>query len=138
MSFMLDTCVVSEFLQKRPDQKVIEWMGAQIEESLFLSVLTIGEIRKGISKLQPSKRRNDLEGWLARLLDRYGTRVLPITVAVADRWGVVKGNAELDCKPLSVIDSLIAATALEHDLTVVTRNVNDFAPAKVDLLNIWS
>ncbi len=138
MSFLLDTCVVSEFLKQDPDAQVVAWVGDQLEDSLFLSVLTIGEIRKGTAKLRPSRRRAELEAWLGKMIDRYGERVLPISVAVADRWGLVKASAERAGKPLSVIDSLIAATALVNDLTVVTRNEQDFAATGAKLLNIWT
>jgi predicted nucleic acid-binding protein len=138
MSFLLDTCVLSEFLRKRPSEKVVGWVDVQLEDLLFLSVLTTGEIRKGISKLKPSKRKNELEAWLLKVQDRYGPRILPISVTVADRWGRIKAVAETAGKPLSVIDSLIAATALVHGLTVVTRNEADFAPSGVKLLNIWN
>ncbi len=137
MSYLLDTCVPSEFLKKKPDQKTVVWFGKQLEESLYFSVLTIGEIQKGITRLDPSKRRTELELWLESIIYRYDRRILPLTVEIAVRWGIIKGELETQGTVLPVIDGLIAATALEHDLTVVTRNVADFSPTGVKILNLW-
>jgi toxin FitB len=137
MNYLSDTCALSEFLKKTPDEKVIEWFENQIEDSLFISVLTIGEINKGISKLPPSKRKTELETWLESILFRYDKRILPISLNIATRWGNLLGELEPKGRVLPIIDSLIAATALEHDLTIITRNESDFADTGAKVLNIW-
>jgi len=137
MRYLLDTCLLSEFLKKLPNVGVRQWFDAQEEESLCLSVLAIGEIRKGITKLPESKRRTELELWLESLVRRYDKRILPFTIVSANLWGLLKGRLEKQGKVLSVIDSLMAATALEHDLTIVTRNEDDFMQTGVNLLNVW-
>ncbi|NJM54301.1 MAG: type II toxin-antitoxin system VapC family toxin [Blastocatellia bacterium] len=137
MNYLSDTCALSEFLNKKPDPKVIEWFEKQIEDALFVSVLTIGEINKGIVKLPASKRKTELETWLKSILFRYDKRILPISLSIATRWGRLLGELEPKGRVLPIIDSLIAATALEHDLTIITRNESDFADTGVKILNIW-
>lgn len=137
MSYLLDTCVISEFLKKRPDANVVKWLAGQMDESLYLSVLTLGEVRKGISRLKPSKRRDELDEWFDQIRSRFERRVLVIGPETADIWGRIKGEAEEKGVVLSVIDSLIAATALKNNLTVVTRNENDFAATGAKILNVW-
>lgn len=137
MSHLLDTCVISEFKKKQPEGKVIDWLNAQIEESLFLSAITIGEIQKGITLLPPSKRRNNLEGWLEMIILRYDTRILPLDTEVMQRWGQLTSQLEQKGRVLPFIDSLIAATVLVHRLTLVTQNEKDFAGTGAKMLNIW-
>lgn len=138
MSFLLDTSVVSELVKKVPHEGVVSWLGRQDEESLYLSVLTLGELEKGISKLRASARRDRLRTWLAReLTARFADRLLPVDVPVAARWGMLTGNAEKRGTPLPVIDSLIAATALERGFSVVTRNVADFERCGVACVDPW-
>lgn len=137
MSFLLDTSVVSELVKKVPDEGVLDWLGRQDEDSLYLSVLTLGELEKGISKLG-SARRDRLRTWLARdLAARFAERLLPVDVTVATRWGTLTGTAEKRGMPLAVIDSLIAATALEHGFSVVTRNIADFERCGVACVDPW-
>lgn len=122
MSYLLDTCVISELVKKTPRREVVEWVDAQEESTLYLSALTIGEIEKGIIKLPASARKTRLATWVRRDLPaRFGGRVLPIVERVATRWGMITGESERRGLPLPVIDSLIAATAFVHDLQVVTR-----------------
>ena len=137
MAYLLDTFVLSEFKKKQPEQKVIDWLDAQIEETLFLSTVTIGEIQKGISRLPASKRQADLELWFEELIYRYDERVLSLDTYVMRRWGQLTGALETQGHVLPLLDSLIAATCLTHNLTLVTRNEPDFAAANVTILNPW-
>lgn len=137
MNYLLDTCLLSEFLKKFPNKRVLAWFDAQDEESLHISVLAIGEIQKGITKLPPTKRRAELEEWLQNVVGRYGGRILPFTISTAYLWGRIKGDLEKRGTTLSVVDSLMAATALEHNLTVITRNEDDFVPTGAKVLDIW-
>jgi predicted nucleic acid-binding protein len=121
----------------QPDRRVAEWITSIDEEFLFLSVLTLGEIRKGLEALPRVKRRAGLEAWLADLKIRFAGRLLPIDDAVADRWGVLAAQARREGKTLSVIDGLLGATALHFDLTIVTRNVSDFSVGQVPTINPW-
>lgn len=138
MSFLLDTCVLSELVRPNPSPTVLTWVGEADEEALFLSVITIGELEKGIAKPPASAKRTRLERWLRKdLAERFGPRVLPIDVAVAAQWGALTGESEQRGQPLPVIDSLIAATSLEHDLSVVTRNSADFERCGARCINPW-
>jgi toxin FitB len=138
VSFLLDTSVVSELVKKVPNDGVVNWLGRQDEESLYLSVLTLGELGKGISKLRAWARRERLRTWLARdLTSRFAERLLSIDSTVAARWGTITGEAERRGTPLPVIDSLIAATALEYGFSVVTRNVVDFQRCGVPCVDPW-
>ncbi|HUP95191.1 MAG TPA: type II toxin-antitoxin system VapC family toxin [Burkholderiales bacterium] len=138
MSFLLDTSVVSELVKKLPNEGVLSWLSRQDEDSLYLSVLTLGELEKGISKLRASARRDRLRSWLSRdLAARFADRLLLVDVPVATRWGTLTGDAEKRGTPLPVIDSLIAATALEHGFSVVTRNVTDFERCGVACVDPW-
>jgi len=136
--YLLDTNVPSEFSRDRPAPRVVERLKAQPVTTLFLSAVTIGEIRKGLIVLPPGRRRSELEMWFhTDLLTWFHNRVLPVTSAVADRWGVLDGQCQLRGTPLNTVDGMIAATAIEHGLTVVTRNVKDFSGLGVDLFNPW-
>ena len=138
MSFLLDTAVVSELVGKSPSATVLKWIDNQVEASLYLSVLTIGELEKGIARLSASPRRNRLQSWVRRdLAARFGERLLPVDARTAARWGALTGESENRGRPLPVIDSLIAATALMHGLTVVTRNVQDFERCGATCINPW-
>jgi predicted nucleic acid-binding protein len=115
--FLLDTNVPSEFSRERPEPSVLQWLKAQSSTTLFLSAVTIGEIRKGLTVLPVSRRRSELETWFhAELLIWFRNRILPVTHAVADRWGVLDGQCLLRGTPLNTADGMIAATAIEHDL----------------------
>jgi predicted nucleic acid-binding protein len=136
--FLLDTNCISELVRVKPEPRVLEWMEAADEGLLYLSVLTLGEIRKGLAGLPQSKRRTHLEAWLeVELQARFSRRILPVDAAVADRWGVLAADAKRKGKALSTIDALLAATALHYNLTVVSRNVSDFANTQVSFLNPW-
>ena len=136
--FLLDTNCVSELVRIKPHPRVIEWIESAEEGLLYLSVLTLGEIRKGLASLPPGKRRTRLETWLeVELRARFSSRLLPVDEEVALRWGLLAALANRKGKPLSIIDGLLAATALHHNLTIVTRNIGDFAVTQVPLLNPW-
>ena len=138
MRYLIDTCVLSELVKSRPSKKVVEWVKAQEELDLFLSVMTIGELHKGIAKLPPGARRDRLEGWVEQdLAVRFRNRVLPIDNEVAAKWGVMLGEAEATGESLPVIDALIGATALACDCVVVTRNVSDLERTGAEVLNPW-
>jgi predicted nucleic acid-binding protein len=116
----------------------VDWLKSQPITSLFLSAITIGEIRKGLIVLPPGRRRSELEKWFhSDLLIWFRDRILPVTYAVADRWGVLEGQCQLKGTPLNTADGMIAATAIEHGLKVVTRNVKDFANLGVDVFDPW-
>jgi tRNA(fMet)-specific endonuclease VapC len=138
VSYLLDTCVVSELVAKRPNPRVIQWIDQTDETDLYLSVLTIGEIRKGVEKLPDSERKSMLDLWLRdQLLVRFKDRLLPIDAHVMLQWGQLTGVLEMEGKTMGAIDSLIAATALHGGLTLVTRNEADFQHTGVPILNLW-
>ena len=136
--FLLDTNVISELIGQGPDPHVVQWVEATDEVLLHLSVLTLGEIRKGIASLPPAKRRTALEAWLGtELRNRFAGRILPIDAEVADRWGYLAAQTRSQKVLLPVIDGLLAATALQHNLTFVTRNTKDVAGIGVAVFNPW-
>ena len=135
MSYLIDTKVISELRRKQPDANVVAWFERRTPQSLFLSVLTLGEIRTGIARLIDAKRRQILVDWLQVELPTFFLgRVLSVDAPVADRWGRLQGDAS---RSLPAIDGLLAATALQHDLTLVTRNVKDFQDLGVNIVNPW-
>lgn len=139
MKYLLDTCVISELVAKRPDPRVTAWIDNIDSETAFLSAITLGEIRKGIEKLPDSDRKSTLQAWLRDELSiMFSGRVLPIDTPVALRWGELTGALESRGKKMDAIDSLIAATALHHHCRLVTRNEDDFKHSGVALLNPWS
>jgi predicted nucleic acid-binding protein len=136
--YLLDTNVPSEFSRDRPEPRVVEWLRAQPAAMLFLSAVTIGEIRKGLVMLPPGRRRAELETWFhTDLLIWFRNRILPVTHAIADRWGTLEGECQLKGAPLNTADGMIAATAAEHDFAIVTRNVRDFSGLGVAVFNPW-
>lgn len=139
MTYLLDTCLISELVVKQPNQQVLDWLDAQEPETLYLCVITIGEIAKGISKLPTSKRKDSLLTWLnVTLPHRFEHRILSVDVSTMMLWGNLVGQLELSGRPLPVMDSLIAAIVLQYSLTLVTRNENDFAGTGVVIFNPWS
>jgi predicted nucleic acid-binding protein len=136
---LLDTNVVSEFIRPRPDPRVLEWLNQLQFSTAHLSVATLSEIRMGIERLPHGRRREALEDWLAEeLLPQFGSRLLVIDEAVAERCGVIRSRAYDSGKPIAVMDAFLAATADIHGLTLVTRNVKDFAAWGGPILNPWS
>jgi predicted nucleic acid-binding protein len=137
--FLLDTNIVSELVKPKPEPRVTAWIDSTDETLLYLSVLTLGEIRKGIGLLRDASRRVVLEAWLdSDLILRFAERILPIDRAVADRWGRLTAEAAVAKSPLPVIDGLLAATALDQNLTLVTRNTKDIAVTGVPVFNPWN
>jgi predicted nucleic acid-binding protein len=138
--FLLDTNVLSEFSRRGdPDPGVEAWLGPIAPDLRYVSVMTIAEIRRGIHLLPAGRRRDQLELWLeADLMASFlGSNILPVTNAIADRWAALSARAQQQGLQISVLDGLIAATALEHGLTLASRNVRDFAGLQVPLLNPW-
>ena len=136
MKFLLDTCVISELMARRPNQAVMQWIDSVDEDRLYLSVITIGEIRKGIAKLADSPRKLELREWLSdHLLSRFSDRIVVIDTGVMLDWGQLVGNLERLGKPMPLMDSLIAAIVLHGDFVLVTRNEADFESADVRMLN---
>jgi predicted nucleic acid-binding protein len=136
VNYLLDTCVISEIVKMKPSLSCMEWLKNHHESSYFLSVLTIGELRKGISKLNLPKKRVQLEQWMnLDFIPRFQSRILPIDERVASQWGDLLAKSESAGKVLPAIDSLIAATAHTHSLTIVTRNVKDFQNLGIEILN---
>ncbi len=138
MKYLLDTCVISEVIKPRADKNVISWMQNQDEESLYLSVLTFGEIEKDIEKSPDEARKRKLQLWVEEdLKKRFAGRIVPINIDISVKWGTIQGNAELLGKPMPAIDGLIAVSGLVHNCIVVTRNVSDMEQSTVELLNPW-
>lgn len=138
MSWLLDTCVICEPTRKAPSPRVLAWLDRQAEESLYLSVLTLGEIRKGVALLPAGSKRKRLERWLAHdLVERFAGRILPVDTGVADAWGRLQAAAETTGRPRPTLDSLLAATAQANGLTLVTRNTADFTGPGSEVLNPW-
>ena len=138
MNYLLDTNVISELIARAPNQKVVDWVDQLAPETVYLSVITIGELRKGIEKLAPSRRKDELTVWLeSDLLLRFVDKVVNITVDVMLVWGELTGRLEREGKPIAAIDSLIAASVLEGNYTLVTRNELDFQFTGVPLVNPW-
>ncbi len=136
--FLLDTNVLSELIKHSPNHKVTSWLEGTDEDLLYLSVLTIGEIRKGVTALPHAGKRVAIEAWLEKdLRNRFARRILPITEEIADRWGMIAGLAHAKKIPVPVIDGLLAATAIHHNLTLVTRNIKDMAHTGVEIFDPW-
>ena len=138
MSVLLDTNVVSELVARHPDPNVVSWVDRQDPEAVFLSVVTIGELHRGIQKLPDSSRKKKLASWLtAGLLVRFGDRILPLDTPVMMTWGSLVARIEAAGRKIPAMDSLLAATAAHHGLPLATRNVRDFKPAGISVVNPW-
>ncbi|MDD4929737.1 MAG: type II toxin-antitoxin system VapC family toxin [Gallionella sp.] len=137
MKYLIDTCVLSEFVKKTPNPLVAQWFNQQQPENLFISSITCAEIKKGLYKIraaQPQRFRSLVE-WLNTLKTKFAGRILLITDDVLDSWAEISANAELQGKKLAVMDSLIAATAQRYQLVLVTRNVDDFKATPLTIIN---
>jgi predicted nucleic acid-binding protein len=138
MNYLLDTNVISELIAREPNQKVVDWIDSLDPETVYLSVITIGELRKGIEKLASSRRKDQLTTWLASdLLRRFANKMVAITIDVMLVWGELMRRLERDGKAIDAIDSLIAASVLEGQYTLVTRNEDDFQHTGVPIINPW-
>lgn len=138
MSFLLDTNVVSEWTKQRPNAGVVAWLAEADEDRVFISVVTVAELRHGIERLPAGPRRDRLGAWLSEdLPSRFDMRVLPVDLGTASTWGKVMARGQAVGRPVGTMDAFIAATAEQHDLTVVTRNVTDFEALNVRLINPW-
>ena len=139
MNYLLDTWVISELVARQPEPKVVNWIDAIEDERIYLSVITIGEIKRGIEKLPESSRRQALADWLGSdLLLRFRGRILAVDTAVMLRWGELVAKMEGAGRPLPAMDSLIAALALSHNLHLVTRNEKDFQGTGMVVVNPWA
>jgi len=138
LKYLLDTCVISELIKKEKNNKVVKWIKKRRESSLFISVLTVGEIQKGISKLPDSHKKEYLKTWIDNdLKKRFAGRILEITEEIATSWGEIQAKSEIEGKKMPAIDSLIAATAIKNNLTVVTRNEKDIENSGCKSINPW-
>ena len=135
MKYLLDTCILSETVRPRPDERVLRWFQTTDRTLMYTPAVVIGEIRKGIVRMPKGSRRNLLEGWLERYRVNYVQRIVPFDADVAHSWGTLVGQLQSKGVTLPIIDSQIAATALHHDMTLVTRNVKDMEPTGVRLFN---
>jgi hypothetical protein len=138
VKFLLDTNTVSEWVKPRPNAGVIDWMDSIDDDRVFLSVISLAEVRYGIERLAQGNRRRQLEEWLDRELPlRFEGRILPVDAGIADTWGRIVSRSEVAGTPIAAMDALLAATAEFHHLTLVTRNASHFSLLKT-VLNPWS
>lgn len=138
MNYLLDTCLISELAKLKPNEKVIDWVLSENETGFYVSVLTFGELHKGIEKLPVSKKKEELRIWVEdELKNRFQNRIIGVDMSVSILWCKIQCLAERKGKPMPAIDSLIAATGIAYDLTIVTRNVTDMEQSGVKLLNPW-
>ncbi|HNX77648.1 MAG TPA: type II toxin-antitoxin system VapC family toxin [Candidatus Rifleibacterium sp.] len=137
MKYLLDTCVISEIVKPCPNKLLLEWLMDTPSDRLYLSVLTIGEIRKGIAKLPSSKKKANLSEWLNTLIEDYKDRILPVDLTVSENWGEMQGYAEKNGLSFPTIDGLLASIARTHNLVLVTRNESDFQGCNIPLFNPW-
>ncbi len=139
LSFLIDTCAISELTKPKPDAGFMGWFEQAEEHNLYLSVVTLGELWKGATKLPESRRREKLMAWIRDdLPKRFKGRALSVGADVAQEWGRISGEAEIRGETLPILDALIGASALVHDLTVVTRNTADIKRTGAKVLNPWS
>jgi predicted nucleic acid-binding protein len=137
LKYLLDTCTISEITKPQANRGVIEWLKSTNSEDLYLSVINIGEIKKGINKLPASNKKQDLLFWLETLLEDYQSRILTVDLSVMENWSLLVAHAEKRGQPIATMDSIIAAIAYTHHLTLVTRNERDFYACNIPMLNPW-
>lgn len=138
MTFLLDTNVVSEWVKQRPNAGVVRWLAEIDEDRVFLTVITLAELRHGVDRLPDGTRRRGLDAWLRHdLPQRFEGRILSVEPRIADRWGEVMARRQAAGRPIGVMDAFIAATAIVHELTLVTRNTADFKSTVEQIVNPW-
>lgn len=137
MTCLLDTCVVSELVKPGPAETVVAWMAQLPDEACHLSAISVGELARGAARLPPGARRKRFERWIDELVSQYGARVIPLDASIARRWGRLSGELSRKGIATSMADGLIAASALVHGLKLATRNVEDFRPFGVEIVNPW-
>lgn len=137
MSYLLDTCFLSEFVKQEPSKLVLGWIEQQNEQNLYISSITWGELQRGVAKLPFSHRKSDLTVWLNQMKESFSSRILPISVDVSEQWELMTADLESRGLSMPLMDSLIAATARHYQMTLVTRNVNDFKDTQLQLINPW-
>ncbi len=137
MKYLLDTCVLSELVKPEPNHAVLAWLDARADQDLFTAAMVLAELHRGVAKLPTSRRKQNLSAWLAKLQAAFDERVLPFTLQTAEHWAAMCARAERMGKTIAAFDSIIAACALEKGLTLVTRNVQDFAYASVVTFDPW-
>jgi len=138
MKYLLDTCVISELVKKKPDPLVVSWINSQNESDLYLSVITFGEIQKGISKLDNAVRKHSIQLWLEDLSDRFYSRIIELDIQTMLQWGQNSGELSKQDINIPAIDSLLGASALCNKLCFVTRNKDDFRFCGVEIFNPWN
>lgn len=138
MAFLLDTCVVSELTKHHPEPNVTEWFSRQTPESLFLSSITTGEIRRGIERLPISRRRNSIESWFWSLKDEYISRIVSFDMVASEIWGRLKADSEKLGMRKSDTDLQIAAIAIQHGHVLATRIIKDFRDTGVNIIDPWT
>jgi predicted nucleic acid-binding protein len=138
MKFLLDTCVISELVKKQPDKKVIRWISNIDENNVFLSVITIGEIYKGIEEMPSCSRKILLQTWVANdLTERFRNRILSFDRATASLWGTIQAQSEMAGKSMPIIDCQIVATGIHNKLTIATRNITDMEISDATFYDPW-
>ena len=137
MSYLLDTCVVSELVKPAPEATVVAWMARLPDEACHLSVVSVGELANGAARLPPGARRERFERWIGELISQYGARVIPVDAVIARRWGQLSGELSRKGIATSMADGLIAVTSLLQGLKLATRNVEDFKPFGVEIVDPW-
>lgn len=138
MSYLLDTNIISEGAKPKPDPGVIDWLASTGEEQLFLSVVSLAELRHGVERMAAGRRRDALHLWLTeQLATRFEDRLLHIDPETAEHWGCIVARAQAAGRPIGAMDAFLAATAEQHQLTLVTRNTSDFEATGIALFNPW-
>ncbi len=137
MNYLLDTCFISELRKPQPKQSVLDWFDGVDEHGLYVSALTIGELRYGIALLPDNTKKKDLETWLRSIEDSFAELIIPVNSAVAKKWGDMRTSAQDRGHNISVVDGLLAATCSTYKLTLVTRNEKDFTATGIEILNPW-
>ena len=139
MSYLVDTCVLSETVRPKPDPGVLRWLADAEDKGLFLSCLTLGELEKGIWKVADETRKQRLQSWLeGKVIPAFAGRTIEVSARISRVWGKLMADQETKGEPISVVDALLAATARVHGLTIATRNLRDFMRCGVAVVNPWA